>query len=59
MLRENPEIHDLMVGAVSIKMLAESAIIEYSSVIKAAINASVNSGSNAILNEEDLELVRT
>jgi len=28
-LRTSAEIHDLMVGAISIKMLAENSIVEY------------------------------
>lgn len=32
-LRESPDIHDLVVGAISIKMLAENSVVEYRSII--------------------------
>lgn len=48
-----------MVGAVSLKMLSEDSIIEYKTVVQTAINDSVNSDSKAILNGDDLELIRT
>jgi len=58
-LRENVEVHDLMVGAISLKMLADTSISEYRIVVQAAINDSLISDAKAILNEDDIELIRT
>lgn len=58
-LRESDEIHDLMVGALSLKMLAPEAVVEYQSLINQVIGDSVLLEKHAILNEDDLELVRT
>jgi len=58
-LRENAEVHDLMVGAISLKMLADTSISEYRTVVQAAINDSLVSDAKAILNEDDIELIRT
>lgn len=52
-------MHDLMVGAISLKMLAETSISEYRTVVQAAINDSLVSDAKAILNEDDIELIRT
>lgn len=58
-LRESAEIHDLMVGAITVKMLAPNAIRAYKNIVAKAITHSVQKKPQAILNEDDLELVRT
>lgn len=42
--------HDLIVGAVSIKMLAENSVVEYMPIVQKVIEESVNIRPNAILN---------
>lgn len=40
-LRESSEIHDLMAGAISVKMLARNAVVEYKQIISKVIWDSV------------------
>jgi len=52
-------MHDLMVGAIAAKMLAENCVIEYRQVVQKAIEDSINHKATAILNEDDMELIRS
>ncbi len=58
-MRESDEIHDLMVGALSLRMLAPSQVTEYHHLVNRVVADSVNKQTDGILNEDDLELVRT
>lgn len=49
-LRTCVSTHDLIVGAVSIKMLAENSVVEYMPILQKVIEESVNQQKNAILN---------
>lgn len=40
-LRESAQIHDLMAGAISVKMLAKNAVVEYKAIISKVIWDSV------------------
>ena len=40
-------------------MLAENSVVEYMPILQKVIEESVNMQKNAILNQEDLELIRT
>ena len=57
-LRQNEEIHDLLVGAITIGMMNETAITSCSDLVSKVIDDSISGKANAILNAEDLDLVR-
>ena len=58
-LRESEQLHELIVGAISIKMLSEKGVKIYQQILQKTIEDAVGGSVLSILQDEDLDLVRT
>ena len=58
-LRESEQLHELIVGAISIKMLSEKGVKIYQQILQKTIEDAVGGSVFSILQDEDLDLVRT
>ena len=58
-LRESERLHELIVGAISIKMLSEKGVKIYQQILQKTIEDAVGGSVLSILQDEDLDLVRT
>jgi hypothetical protein len=58
-LRTSEQLHELIVGAISIKMLSEQGVPIYQSILQKTIKDAVEGNSLSILQDDDIDLVRT
>lgn len=58
-LRESEQLHELIVGAISIKMLSAKGVKIYQQILQKTIEDAVGGSVLSVLQDEDLDLVRT